>query len=88
VQTGDPVEIVATLSEGAWRSVTDHLQVVRCLEDGAVVSRPTVDEHGNVVCMMQRYGAGQLVEITVVILTGASKSRLVVTSCRMDEEES
>jgi hypothetical protein len=57
------------------------------LEDGAVVSKPTIDEHGNVVCMMQRYGAGQLVEITVVICHRESNARLIVTNCRTDEEE-
>ena len=86
-KSGVPVEIAAKLHQGVWRSVTDHLQVTRCLDDGAVVSRPTTDEHGNVTCRMQRYGAGQLVEITVVIVPGAGSARLIVTTCRIDEEE-
>jgi hypothetical protein len=64
------------------------LQVIRCLEDGSIVGRPTVDEHGNSICNMTRYGAGETVEMTVVIDRSAGEVRLIVTDYRSDGESS
>jgi hypothetical protein len=83
----DRVEVVAALHEGAWRSVVDHLEVIRCLEAGKILAPPTVDMHGNVVCTMQRYGAGAVIEITVVICHDGEGRRLIVTGFECDGQE-
>ena len=52
-----------------------------------IIERPTVDEHGNTVCTMQRYGAGEFVEVIVVIVHGGGESRLIVTNFATDRPD-
>lgn len=82
------VKVIAELHDGEWRSLVDHRQAVRCLEAGAVIAKPVMDDNGNVVCTMQRYGAGELVHITVVICEHGNGGRqLIVTEYRTDADD-
>jgi hypothetical protein len=59
--------VIPAEGDSAWEQTVSHLQVMRCLENGRVKGTPKLDEFGNWVCDVERFGAGVLVTVTVAI---------------------
>ena len=53
--------------EDVWFEVTSYKQALLCLKEGRVVNDPTVDEHGNHVCVAHRVCGGLDVFVTLSI---------------------
>lgn len=79
-RVGIPTDLGYSRPRQDWQHVVTHRQIHRCLENGEILGDPELDEHGNLKCRMQRFGAGALVEITVVAVQDNDKNwRLYVT---------
>lgn len=65
--TSKLVNTMTYLPEEVWFEVVSHRQIVLCLTEGKIVKDPTMDEHGNFVCVVHRRGAGSDVYVTVAI---------------------
>ncbi len=62
------VTIIDNCSHGPWQGTVATRQIYRCLEAGEVISRPSFNpETGYWECRMQRFAAGQDIEITVAL---------------------
>lgn len=53
---------------GDWYKTITRLQVQKCLEEGTLMDGPTVDQHGNVICWLERFGAGLSVRLRVALV--------------------
>jgi len=58
-------------SRGAWEQRVSYRQMIRCLEDGEVITDPR-QESGNWVFRMSRLSAGQeiCIEVALVLVDG------------------
>ena len=65
-RVGIPDDLGFSRPEQDWQHVVTHRQIIRCLENGDIEGEPEIDEHGNTKCTLKRFGAGELVTITVV----------------------
>ncbi len=63
---------------GEWYRVMSRRQVELCLKEGDMVGEPRVDEHGNVRCVLERFGAGLVVRVHVVLIKQHELWRIVV----------
>ena len=52
---------------GQWQRTVNYRQVIRCLEEGELVSGPNLDEHGNWQARLRRFSAGVMVLVTVAL---------------------
>lgn len=63
-----------------WQHIVTHRHIQRCLENGDILGEPEQDENGNWKCIMQRFGSGALIQITVVAVPDTNNNwRLFVT---------
>lgn len=52
---------------GEWYRLVTRRQVELCLREGDVTGEPQVDERGSVLVSLERFSAGSLVRIGVVV---------------------
>jgi|GEM_PF-1134850 len=64
---------------GAWYNAVTHRQVNLCLAEGNLIGEPETDEHGNIRCTLERFGAGLMVRVHVALTQHEAKSwRIIV----------
>jgi hypothetical protein len=63
---------------GDWYLLMTRRQVDLCLREGDLVDDPWVDEHGHVRCALERFGAGMLVRVHIVLMKQEENWRLLV----------
>lgn len=63
---------------GEWQRLTNHRQVVACLQDGELVDGPHSDEHGNTVCTLKRFSCGVCLWVTVILFKQDANWKLYV----------
>lgn len=79
-RVGIPADLGYSRPRQDWEHIVTHRQIQRCLEDGELLGRPELDEHGNWKCQMQRFGTGAVIRITVVAVHDEDRNwRLFVT---------
>lgn len=67
---------------GEWYRVVTHRQANSCLREGDLIEGPETDEFGNLRCVMERFGAGQLVRVHVALMKEDTETswRVIVTN--------
>jgi len=56
-----------------WQHAVTDRQIRRVIEAGVILGKPAIDDHGNIVCRMFRFGAGEEVTITIALIGDESK---------------
>lgn len=62
------VIFVENAEKGPWEARVTHLQIIRCLEDGDIVSDPLLDDYKNWRVQLRRTAARVCMEVTCIIL--------------------
>lgn len=79
-RVGIPTELGFDRPYQEWQHLVTHRQIYRCLEDGEILGKPSIDEHGNCECWMRRFGAGEEVTIRIVLVNEENNGwRIYVT---------
>ncbi|MGH8474491.1 MAG: hypothetical protein ACRER2_01750 [Methylococcales bacterium] len=63
---------------GEWYKIMSRRQVDSCLKRGDLVEEPIIDEHGHVLCVLEKFVAGLVVRVHVALMKQENIWRIVV----------
>ena len=52
---------------GEWEQAVNYRQVIRCLEDGELITEPVLDDFNNWQASLQRFSAGVMAVVTIAL---------------------
>ena len=69
---GIPADLGFDRPRQEWEHVVTGRQIKRCIEDGEILGKPSIDQHGNHEVQLFRFGGGEEVKIKIVLVNEES----------------